>query len=291
MPAVSTTDEFWTWNGLNLNMPYWNIATIGGTRFALPTLRGQDMEIAYRSGKQWRAKYPDSRTITLVMWTAGIDQNTGNPAADQRLAWNNNWQQLRAAFWTRGLAGSQQGQLQRKWYITQQGATGIVTATAMAEIAGNMEPTMTGRTRADFSVDLLLSDPYFYGPAQSATIPRNVAQTLNNLGEGIVGEGYPSPVNAFTLTFNGQLTNPVLTNTTYGVSVSYGGVIPSGQSVVLDLLNFGATSAGVNVISNVKHSGARIWFGLDNGNNSVLLSTSASTDTGNVVLAWNPPYV
>jgi hypothetical protein len=290
LPPV--TDEVWSWNNTPLNWPFWNIGTWGGSRFALPTLRGQDVEVAYRAGKQNRSKYPDSRTVTLVMWTAGIDPGSGQPAVDQRLAFNNNWQQIRQLFWTRSVAGSVQGTLQRQWYITQQGITGLVTASALGEIAGTMEPTMTGRTRADFSVDVLLADPYFYGASQQVSLPLNVAQSAVNLGEGIVGEGYPSSLNAFSLTFNGPLTLPTVTNAACNVSASYLSAIPSGVSVTYDLLNFLSTdSSGVNQIAQVGHAGSRMWFCLVPGANLITLTSASSADSGNAVLNWNPPYL
>lgn len=292
MALPSTTDEVWAWNGISLNQPYWDTATIGGTRLALPTLRGQDIELAYRSGKAWRAKYPDSRTITLVMWVAGIDQTTGNPASDQRLAWNNNWQQMRQAFWTRNLAGSVQGQLSRLWYLTQGGVSQLVAATALGEVAGSMEPAMTGRTRADFSVDILLADPYFYGSPQTAALTLGVDQPVTNLGEGVVGEGQPSSVCSFTATFNGPLTFPTITNSTWGVSVSYLGTVASGVSLTMDFLRFTCTdSTGANQIAYVAHAGSRVWLGLGPGVNHLTLSSLSSSDSGNAVLAYNSPYL
>ena len=97
------------------------------------------------------------------MWMDGSGSAAGWPAADNRLAFNNNWQALRQAFFTRGaISGSIQGQLQRNWYLTQ-GTNKLVTSTAMAEIAGSMDLAMNGRFGAAFTVDLLLADPYFYG--------------------------------------------------------------------------------------------------------------------------------
>lgn len=297
MPLASTTDEVWSWNGTSLNQPMWDTVTIGGSRLGLPTLRGQDVEIAYRSGKQWRSKFPDSRTITFVMWAAGVDSTTGNPAADQRLSWNNNFQTLRSIFWTRGALGSIQGTLTRLWYLTQGGTTGLVSASALGEVAGTMEPSMTGRTRADFSVDILLSDPYFYGAQVTKTLPINVAQTVNNFGEGTCGEGQPSALNVFTLQLNGPLTVPTVTNSTAGVSVTYFATVPSGVSVTLDLISFLATDTlGNNQVANVAHAGARAWFvllGSGDGSpvNTCTLTTINGSDSGNAVLTYSPPYL
>src|ERR1700722_4341274 len=121
MPQIVTTSfaytpgEAWYFNGLALNQPYWNITTFGGSRSGIPTLRGQDDQGAYRAGQAWRAKYPDERTISLTMWLDGSGSAAGWPSTDAHLAFNNNWQALRQAFFTRNAGGSVQGQLQRNW--------------------------------------------------------------------------------------------------------------------------------------------------------------------------------
>ena len=278
------SDEYWSWKAavgpyagqdISLQMAHWNIGTWGGSRFALPTLRGQDIEQPYRAGLQWRAKYPNSRTITMGFWTAGINQATGQPdTADQRLAFNNNLNQLRQMFWQRGALGSVQGQLTRRWWLTQQGLKQIVTGTALAEIAGTMEPTMLGRTSASFSVDLLLADPYFAGDPREASIP-DTGGTIYGAGEGVVGENYPSVINSFTIALTeGPVT---VSNTTAGVSFTYGLAI-ANSPVTIDVLNSTATdAAGNNVIANITHTGARMWMALVPGSNVIAVSAGTAT--------------
>lgn len=286
--ANMPVDEYWGFIGasgseVSLQSQYWNIATWGGSRWVLPTLRGQDYEQPYRAGMQWRSKYPNSRTITLSMWTAGINQTNGVPdPTDKRLTFNNNFQQLRQLFWYRNGLGSSQGQLVRRWWLTQGGTNKIVKANAMAEIAGTMEPTMNDRLSASFAVDLLLSDPYFYGTAQSQAVTTS-GGSIVNLGEGIAGEGYPSTVNSFTMTLTG---GPVtVTNVTAGVSVTYGASV-THSPITLDLLNYTATDAsGNNVIANITHTGSRMWMCLLPGTNVITVSTGTAT------FYWSPPYV
>ena len=173
--------------------------TFGGSRFGIPVLRGANYAVPYRAGQSWRPKYPDQRTMTLTMWLDGSGSaNHAYPAADARLAFNDNFQALRQQFWTRGaITGSVQGQLQRNWYLTA-GGPGLVTSTAMAEIAGSMDLTMNGRTGAAFSVDLLLADPYFYGSLVTTAITTS-GGTVTNPGEGVAGEGWSSAVHASPL--------------------------------------------------------------------------------------------
>lgn len=272
-------NEAWYWNGLPLQSAYgaWNIATMGGSRFGVPTFRGQDYETPYRAGQNWRAKFPDSRTITLNFWVDGQGQHSSStyPASDQHLAWNNNLQQIRAAFFTMSAGGSAQGQLQRNWYLTQ-GTNKLVTSTAMAELAGSMDLSMNGRTSAGFSVDLLLSDPHFYG-AQVVKACTGSSTTVTGLGEGVAGLGYPSAVAGFTVSLSAAAT---VANTTAGVSFT----VASGPSfpVTVDVLNGTVTdNGGANVIASLSHAGARTWMAVLPGSNIISVSAGTATFTYN----------
>jgi hypothetical protein len=275
--------ELWYFNGTPLNTGYWNIATFGGSRFGIPTLRGQDYEVPYRAGQLWRAKYPDERTVTLSMWTdSQLSGNQSYPASDPRRAFNDNWQALRQLFFTRGVAGSLQGQLQRNWYLTGSGSPSLVTSTAMAEIAGSMDPTMNGRTSAAFSVDLLLSDPYFYGAQTGGTIT-TAGGNIVNPAEGVAGEGFASPVNAFTVTISAATT---VTNTTAGASFTHSGAGVVSWPVTVDILRFTATdNAGNNVVGGLTHIGSRIWMPLLPGTNAI------TNSAGTALFQFCPPYV
>lgn len=295
MPAIAppafayTPNEAWTWNSYSLNQSWFNISTFGGSRFGAPVLRGANYAVPYRAGQSWRPKYPDQRTMTLTMWLDGSGSaNHAYPAADARLAFNDNFQALRQQFWTRGaITGSVQGMLQRKWYLTA-GGPGLVVATAMAEIAGSMDLTMNGRTGAAFSVDLLLADPYFYGGSSptvgTGTVTTAVTTsggTVTNPGDGVAGEGWSSAVSSFTITCTAPTT---VTNTTAGVSFTIG----SGPAfpVTVDILNMTVTDSGsVNRAANITHIGSRLWMGL-------LPGTNAITNTGGTsTFSFNPPYL
>lgn len=307
MPPVNTTDEWWSYqppgavSATSLHQYAYSISTFGGSRFGLPTMRGQNIPIAYRAGQAQRAKYPDQRTISLVMYVAGIDPSTSKPAVpDQRLAFNDNWQALRQLFWNAGPNGSLQGTLTRQWSLGPQGSAALVSASALAEVAGSMEPTMTGRYRADFTVDLLLSDPYFYGAAQTTTLTYNSPTVVTNPGEGVAGSGFPSSLNGFTVTFIGPLTQPTLVNSSDSCQVSVNLTMASGYSVTLDVLNdtaFDNATSPVNQIANVTHAGARPWMTLHGagydgtGHNTLTLTSLNGADTGTCIVSFNPPYV
>jgi hypothetical protein len=276
--------ETWYYNGIPLSTSYYNVATFGGSRFGIPTNRGADYEVPYRSGQLFRPKYLDERTITLTMWTdSQMSANQSYPAADPRRAFNDNWQALRALFTYRGLAGSQQGTLTRNWYLTQAGTPQLVQSAAMAEVAGSMDPTMNGRTSAAFSVDLLLSDPYFYGTQRSQAVGSSGGGTITALGEGIVGEGFFSAVNAFYVAITTACT---VTNQSYGVSFTHSGAGVQSWPVTVDVLrNMATDNAGNNVVGGLTHAGSRMWMTLLPGAN--VMSCSAGTAT----LTWNDAYI
>jgi hypothetical protein len=306
VPLTNTNPEWWSWTPpggpeVSLQQPWLTVSTMGGSRLALPTLRGADYEVPFRNGMLHRPKYANSRTVSLLMSVSGTDPVTGLPAStDQLLAWNNNFSYIRQAFWTRGPLGSTQGKLTRRWYLTQgPNPPAVIAASALGEIAGDMTPTMTGRTRSDFPADILLADPYFYGPAQSAVVFAGALAPVLALGEGVVGEGYPSAVSSFTIALAGPLTAPTLTNQTAGVSVTYGANVAPGEVVTLDILAFSAVSSlGPNVVSLVSHAGSRFWFCLvpsatpgQPGLNTLQLATLSGADSGFATLTWNDCYV
>jgi phage-related protein len=158
----------------------------------------------------------------------------------------------------------------------------MVTSTAMAEIAGSMDPTMNGRLSAAFSVDLLLNDPYFMGSAQSQVVT-TAGGTIANLGEGVAGEGFASAVNTFTVTISQANT---VTNNTAGVSVTHNGAGVVSWPVTIDILRYTAVdNVGNNVVGGLSHIGSRMWMCLLSGLNSI------SVSAGTALFIWCPPYI
>jgi len=165
--AVSS-NEYWSVIGSDgvevaLNQYAWSVQNYGGSSRGLPPLRGEDQVYANRVGQAFRPKMPGARTVVLEMFVNGIDPTTDGVSDDPDLQFNKNLSALQTLFWT----PSSQITLKRRWRT----AAGIQVASAKAQIAGLMEPEMTGRTRATLSVELLLSDPYFYSDPTTVTIP------------------------------------------------------------------------------------------------------------------------
>lgn len=273
--------EVWSYNGVQLNQPWMNITTFGGARYNLPTLRGQNYQVPFRAGQLNRQKWPDQRTLTLTMWVDGTKSASGAIVGDPRLQFNNYWQQLRNNLWNRAAGGSLPTTLTRNWYITQAGVNGLVQATAIAEIAGSMDPTMNGRLSAVASIDFLLADPYFYGNQRSQAIS-TAGGTITTYGEGTVGEGFPSAVAGFTV----QVTaNTTVNNTTAGAQFTFNSALcptPVTFPVTLDVLRDTAVdAAGNNQIAGVTHAGSRMWTCLVTGANAITNTAGTATFTFN----------
>lgn len=279
----NSSEEYWEINGTSLNQYCWSIKTIGGSRLAVPKLRGDNTLFPFRDGRAFRPKYADSRVITLAMFVAGINPATDQPRVNnQDVQFNDNWKALQRLFWS----PEEQLTLTRRWW--ENAATPVLReATATCELSGTMDPTMTGRTRADFAVDLLLSDPYFYGPELTYELDPSVNVVVNNPGDIAVW----STIN---VELNGELTSPMITNSTPDPDVW----MRINTAVIADPINVSVGDYTVinsfddsNLSGSVTHSGTRYgWFKLLPGNNTLRL-TSTGNSTGNAVLKFKPAYL
>lgn len=272
--------EFWDVDGVPLNSYCWAIKSIGGSRKSLPALRGDNSLHPQRPGRRFKPKQPDSKVITLAMWVAGVDPDTNLPSNNnQSVQWNDNWEMLQRLVWT----PDREVSLTRRW-LTNAASPTLVSATASAQIAGSMEPTMTGRTRADFAVDFLLADPFFYGGEVTVRVPVNSTVTVLNPGDSAVRHA------EFDITFEGNSVNPILLNETNGVWMQVNTLIPLDTDVSVDVASFNAirSTDGTSVASSIKQGGDRHWMRLEPGVNRMKLTGSGS---GTAVISFRPPYV
>jgi len=289
---ANNTDEYWEIDGVSLHQYGWSVSTLSGTRLSVPPLRGADRQFAFVAGEEFRPKVPGPKVITLNMWLTGSDPATGIPAEDQRRAWNDNWQRLRTLMWT----PTRQFTLTRRLLLSDEdGDPYVQTTTTLGQYLGGLEPGMTGRTRATFSVDVKLTHPFFYGTQQTHTIDVDETATITNPGDTQTWARH------VYVDLVGPLENATLTNSTPApdVSVSYSGDVNDGQTVTLDVWQFSAMAAvdepsipeidSRNRIGQISHSGAREFFGLLKGANSITLT--ADSGTGHAELRFRPPYL
>lgn len=276
----TTTSEYWDVDGVPLNSYCWNIKTYGGSRQSLPNLRGENKLVPMRPGRRFMPKIADSKVITMAMWVAGVDPNTDRPSTyNQIVQWNDNWDMLRRMLWTPG----KEVALTKRWW-RNAASPELVQATAAAQIAGNVEPTMTGRSRADFAIDFLLADPFFYAAEIPVTIPTNIPFNVTNPGDSQAGH------EAFTIEFSGDLVNPTLINQTNGVWMKINSLIPASTNVMVNVGTFNAvrSSDGTSMAGSITQGGSRYWMVLEPGNNQLVLQASGS---GAANIKFRPPYV
>lgn len=279
----NSSQEYWDVNGTSLNQYCYAIKTYGGSRLAVPKLRGENALLPFRHGRMYKPKTPDSKVITLAMWVAGINPATDQPGANQRTQFNDNWRALTDLFWSPG----QQIALTKRWFQNASSPV-LMQATAMCELAGTMDPTMTGRTRADFGVDLLLADPFFYAPeVTTSTIEVDEELEITNPGD------VETWVN-LEIEFQGELLKPTLWNLDADPQVwmMVDTLVQTGYKVDVDVGQYTAVRNydGIEISATVEHSGFRGWFKLNPGVNTIKL-TSSGIGTGYAILKYRAAFL
>lgn len=283
---ANNTVEFWSVNGISLHQFGWSVTTLSGTRYALPTKRGENTPYAYIPGSSHRIKVDEERVISLQMFMTGSDPATGIPGSNPVQKWNDNWDTLRRLVYSP--TGSQVTLTRRTLLTNWLGSgTPLLTVDALAEMTGTMEPTMTGRTRAEFVLDFTLADPYFYGGSETQNLTKDIISPVVNTGHVVAKARHMS------IDLIGPLTNPTVTNlsTSPVTSVTFTGTIGSGSTLTINVSQFQAllAPANTNQIAKISHSGNRNWFALYPGNNNIRLTATSGTGSG--VLRWRAPYV
>jgi len=235
----------------------------------LPERRGSNLEIPYKHGTLYVPKYYSERVVPFGI--ALTESSLANLEAKLNT--------MRALFAI---------QTQQTLSITYEDGT---TKTSPATVDKPLQVARTA-TMARVVVEFTLTSPFFrssvlYEVTSDAIDGTPTPQTLTVVNSGTAEERSPT----FVLT--GALKNPVITNTTNGVSLTYTGTIASGATVTIGELNgeFYAThSASGDVIGNVTHSGSSALMVLNTGNNAVTIS-DADYAGGNVKFAYYPPYL
>lgn len=273
---ANSTVEYWEVDGVSLQTYAFDITTIGGDRLAPPPLVGDDIVLPGTAGEYWVPKEIGARTITLGMWVIGADEDGFAPTGSNAAQFDTNFRKLRNLLWN----PYRQVTLTKRFYVDGE----LKTASAQAQFVSGLNPTMNGRARAVFSVDLRLTDPFFYGP--------EVVTNLTTGSQTVEVEG-DARTNNIQLTINGSRVNPKVRNSLLDVDVEYFGSLSSGDSVEIDVKAYTAvvdpaTGANFNGIGAIRHSGNNSWLLLEPGDNTIVLSSDSGT--GAVVMthraAW-----
>lgn len=277
-----STDVYWDIAGVPLQTYAYNITTWGGDLQAPPTLRGEDTTLPYRPGTIFQTRRPTGRSITFNMWVTGADVDGNVPASKtMRLEFEKNFKMLRGLFWNQG----KQVAITKRW---KDYTTGVVqAATGYAVFVNGLAPTMNGQLRATFTVEMYMSDPFFYGTTQTVNF---AGTTTSNQSPTVLGD---YETTAISLDVNGARNNFRLTNTSESVYVNVNKNLSAGQLVRLDVNNFTArqdpSGANTNVIGSVTNFGHPFWMVLRPGVQN--LSLTSSTGAGTATLTYLPRWI
>ncbi len=259
----NSTEVYWDVDGVSLQTLAFNIETLGGDRMGVPPVRGDDLMIPARPGRRWMPKMPDARTITLGMWVIGAtEEGIAPPGGEPRRQFEDNWRKLRNLLWV----------YNRELTITKRFYVGGVlkTASAKAHFTGGLNPTMNGQQRAVFTVDLTLSDPYFYSAEK--TEPLSASETVVLEGDDVTRR--------IKFQVNGSRTNLVIRNTTLDIQMEYAAVLNTAEILDVDVYNYTSisdpdASPAYKSVGFIRHEGSPSWFILQPGNNAITVSSDS----------------
>jgi hypothetical protein len=241
-----------------------------------PPLRGEDRQYAFRPGRAFRPRVTDSRTITLGLWLIGQD-GPGTTAADYM---NNYAEAERTLIRLLRPDYGVEFEITRTWTDD----LGTHTATGHGVAAEAPQRARAGKHAGRVTVDIAMADPFFYGSAMAVDLAVGVSEVVTNPGDAMT--------TAAVIDFTGQLSNPTLTNSTLvpEVWLKVGSDVGAGDGVTADVTATSAVrdSDGANLIGAITHSGARAWFALGRGANTVTLS--ADGGAGTATLTYQPVY-
>lgn len=265
--------ETWSIDGVPLLSIAADVQRIDGA--LVPPLRGDDRRFAFRPGAAFRPRVTDSASLTLGLWLLGMDGPGSTPAAFEA-NYAGAERVLRRLLRPDGGA---------EFLVTKTWTDDVGTHTATGRgIAGSIERARAGRFAGRVTVDIGLADPFFYGSAVAVPLPVGVPVVVDNLGDEATA--------AVLLDFAGALENPKVTNSTPDPDVwlKVGTDLASGDAVAVDVEGTAVVrdSDGANLIGALTHSGARPWFLLGRGTNTVTLT--ADSGAGSAVLTYLPVY-
>lgn len=288
---MDTTEVLWSVDGESLQTYAWNITTLGDTRNSARDTRGDNITVPYAPGTRYMPKVVDEHEMTLGMWVQGSSAD-GVVRQSPEKVFQHNWRRLRRLLWQPG----REFTLSKKFWVPTQELYDagyqvqnmpsfdmwtLLSASAKASFSGGLEPKMTGPARAAFTVDLLLSDPFFYSPSVSSTHVFN--SSVNSPVNVVINVAGDHQTINTKLILTGPLLNPKITNTTLGTSFTYPAEIAAGESLDVDAKNFQAVHFAKNgtssiVSGKVSRTGSPHWFPLAVGDNKLRLENSAGSN-------------
>jgi len=298
---TNTAVDYWSINGTSLNQYCWNITTFGGNPRGLPALRGSEAIYAYRPGQEFRAKVAEARTISLDMMISGVDPEDEDRIADMT-QFQTNLAALRQLLWT----PNSQVELTRRWTVYEGGVATQRTATALAQVAGTLDPEMRGNHGATLTVEMQLSDPYFYSNTLTTTeLVPGTPLTLVNSGDDLIRDAIITIIGPTASGLDPVVQ--VAAEDADGNSqwVRYRGKTEAeymvrlfcAKSVALSTLSPTSTvtpvPAPAPVSGKVQHYGRPGWLEIAQGSNIITTTVGGTYGTGDsyIDISYRIPYV
>lgn len=240
---VTTTSELVTYDGVVLNTMAYNIST-GTGRTITPTIRGEHIEVAGRSGNifiQNRVTGPGE--VILTMWVVGHDVDNLVPGgSSMRLEFEKNKEKLLQLF-----------QYNKLCYLTAVQADGT-TRECWCYVADRLDiQTTSGRTRGEFTVALEIPDVYWQDTADT-TITQTVSSspgTVNLTGLA----GMTGPIEDAVIEVRGPATNPRVTSNQANIWVQLNRSLSAAETWQINCKTWTSTVGATNVTTLTTHWG------------------------------------
>lgn len=237
-PSATSAATGLTVNGVDLQTYAWNIVNRSG-RWGVPARRGSNRELPGLHGSSRLAGKPfDENTVILTMWVVGANHDGTLPTSPSRRAVVERYVDELGRLFTAPLLT-----------LVQRRADGDRVLTG--EVVKTIDfKSMAGATRAEFGVEILAADPFWYSPTK-------VAQTVVTAAAGeyrfSAFADATAPLVGATYTVTGPVNSPVLTDPVTGQWVKLATNVPSGQSWVIDTAAWTSTLNGTNVLAMTTH--------------------------------------
>lgn len=238
-----------------------------------PGFRSTNWDVAYLTGTLWRAKQIPETTRSIAITINAVDDDGVVPTNKllRKAQLNTNMREVLALFARENV----QNVIERDVLtLDGMGGTEVQTLTGYCQSANPIVP-LRSEDFDDFlvmGVDLLFSDPVWYGEAMSEVVTGS---------DVITNPGMIDATN-MTLTFTGGADYRLTNNSTD--PITWVEIDRSGD-IVLDVRQGTAYKNGTtNVIGYLSHDGSRPWMRLIPGDNNLVL-----TGGGSVTIDYMPP--
>jgi hypothetical protein len=306
-----TTEEYWEVDPGRLVLGEWvydspvslatlayNISTLAG-REGIPVSDGENLRVPTRPGRRWIPKTPDQRTLSLAMWVQGTTTEGDIPKDIYlRTQFWEHYNKLKALFavWDRQI-------LLKRRMVSRYG---IQTMQTWVEPSSSMDLNPTGPMRATFTIDLIMTDPFWRGveqksdPVQVKNVgglrryPRTYELEYGSIGATgiytLINDGTHDA--RLVAEVHGAVQNPYFFNMDTNERLRLVNDVDLNDDDIIEVDFYNRTI-------QLKGSGSRYWW-LDRttdwfparpGSQRLMFGHDGLEDKGYVVWRWEPSYL